>query len=101
AFVRAGARDLEGALHVLRVMLVELRELEPDLWVVDAGGQALEVGERPRLIAAGLGDLGARAGAFLDRAFLDRGACNELCEVFLPRALQRSRNTDEIRRFEL
>src|SRR4051794_21622698 len=54
--------ERERARGVLRVMLVELGELEPDGLVVDGrSAERLEVGQRSRLVAAGLRDLGTHA----------------------------------------
>ena len=72
-FLLAGASLDEGerACGVLRVMLVEFRELEADCRVVDAifvCRQGLEIEKSARLVATSLRDVGANADARVSRA---------------------------------
>src|SRR5262245_52323457 len=60
-FARAARDELERGEGRFRVVLVELGELEAELWIVDRLDERGEVGERARLVAARLGDLAAGA----------------------------------------
>src|SRR5262249_8176433 len=53
--------ELERAERLLHVVLVELRELEPNRGIIDFFGQVLEVVQRGAAIAARLVDLAAHA----------------------------------------
>src|SRR3954451_20582907 len=60
-FARAARDDLERGERGLRVVLVELGELETQKRIVDRLDERFVVGKRERLVAARLGDLAARA----------------------------------------
>src|SRR5690606_27623405 len=68
---------------------------------VDRLGERLEVGERARLVAARLRDLGACARPFVPGAARDRGACDLEREIGDTGALERARDAHEIARLEL
>src|SRR4051794_11688018 len=100
-FAGAGLDERERAGGVLRVVLVELGELEADRGVVDGAREPLEIGERAGLVAARLGDLGSSADARIPCPARERLVGDGVGAIVVTCTLQRARYADEILRVEL
>ena len=68
AFARSSRDELERRQRSLGVVLVELGELEPEAWIVDALDERREIRERPSLVASGFRDFTARPNGFASPA---------------------------------